>query len=101
MRITNPKTKLLKPPPEKPSHIPRGIIVLAELNMVGYCVEVATPSKGGANSPFRPASDEDAKREVVGEKALPDRNQQFFLPVFALALIQAVDENGVRKGSEV
>jgi hypothetical protein len=69
--------------------------------MVRYCVEITTRFQRGADSPFRPAGNEYAKREVVGEEALPDCSQQFLLVVFAPALIQAVDENSMRKGGKV
>ena len=63
-----------------------------------------TPSvgiQGATNSPFRSARDEDGKAELGGDKVFPDGSQQFYLAVLTLALIQAVDENRVWKGSKV
>ena len=65
--------------------------MVAELDMIRYCVEVSTRFQRGANSPFRPASDEKAEREVVFQDTVPNGSQQLCLSIFSLASLINVE----------
>jgi hypothetical protein len=86
-------------PPQITADVIRCIVFVTELDVVRRMVEIALRFRPHrtSNGPLRSAGDEDTKGEIVIEEAALDAGEQFLLISFSGALVEAIDEDGVRE----